>query len=358
MKFSIEKNILDNILISTNPFLEKKDMSNITSHIYIEVKDKFLLIKSTDQEIGLKITTNEIVDFSIGKGTVNGSNLLDIIKRLQNQIIKFEIIDNNIIIKQNRSKYKLPMYNADEYPSFPNEELENKLDINSLNLMESIKKITPAIDNNNPRYELNGTLIDIKNSKINFVATDTRRLAISNLENISNKESKIIIPKKAIIEIQKLFFDKMKISYNNTYLIIKNEKIQFFTKLINGKYPEYERIIPNSTKYNIKIPKDIFIESIKLVTSLSKNVKITFNKNSILFESIDSNSESKTKIDIDLEIEENKEFMMATNSKHILDFLNTSKNEKIDFGYNDFNLPFVLKDNRFLTIIMPITLQD
>jgi DNA polymerase-3 subunit beta len=355
MKFKIEKNKFDNIITSMQPFLEKKDASNITSHIFLEVINNNLTIKSTDLEMGLKININNIEDSIDGKATINGSNLLGILKRLKNDQLTIEVINDNLIIKQNRSKFKLPMYDANEYPAFPNNTVENKLSISSMHLINSIKKITPAIDNNNPKFELNGALIDIRNSKINFVSTDTRRLAVSYLENISNEDAKIIIPKKAIIEIQKLFFDEIEISYNETYLIISTSTTQFFTKLINGKYPDYERIIPQSLKYNIQVSKSSLIESIKLVTSLSPNLRLTFNSNSIIFESIDDETESKTKIDVELPLENS--FTIAANNKYLLDFLSMSSNENIKIGFNESNLPFYLEDDKFFTIVMPIILE-
>jgi len=354
MKFTINKQQIENIVSSMQPFLEKKDASAITSHIYLEVINNKLNLKATDYEMGLEANINDITDYEDGKATVNGSNFLNIIRRLKNDNINFEILNNNLKINQSRSSFKLPMYDANEYPSFPDLNNLKQLDINIVNLINSIKKITPTIDNNNPKFELNGALIDIKSNKINFVATDTRRLAISHIENITNEENQIIIPKKAIIEIQKLFFDDTKIKFDNTNLVLSNNNINFFTKLINGKFPDYERIIPNNLKYSFTLPKASLIESVKLVTSLKPNVKITFSSNNILFESVDEDSESKTQIDIDLNIDQS--FYLAVNSKYLLDFLTSSVNEKITIGYNEPNLPFYLEDKKFITIIMPVTL--
>jgi len=355
MRFVITKNIFENIISSMQPFLEKKDSSSITSHIYLEVLNSKLTLKATDYEIGLESYVNEIEETVDGKATVNGGNLLGIIKRLKGDKISIETVDNNLVIKQNRSTFKLPMYDANEYPNLNmNKELDS-LNISTISLINSIRKITPAIDNNNPKFELNGALIDIKNSKINFVATDTRRLAIAYLQNISNKESQFIIPKKAIIEIQKLFLDDAKISYDNTNLVIQTDNSKFFTKLINGKFPDYERIIPNSLKYTLALPKAMLIESIKLVTSLFSNIKITFTPNSIIFESLDEDTESKTQIDIDLNIE--NEFYLAVNAKYLLDFLSMSNNENVNVGFNESNLPFYLEDDKFYTIVMPIVLE-
>ncbi len=355
MRFVITKNIFENVVASMQPFLEKKDSSAITSHIYLEIDNAKLIIKATDYEIGLESYIDNITDTVDGKATVNGSNLLGIIKRLKNEDIIIETSNNNLVIKQNKSTFKLPTYDAEEFPSLNKSENLKELSMSTINFINSIRKITPAIDNNNPKFELNGALLDIKNQKINFVSTDTRRLAVSHLQNITNQETQFIIPKKAIIEIQKLFLDEAKISYDDTNLVISNINTKFFTKLINGKFPDYERIIPNTLKYNFPLPKNMLVESIKLVTSLFSNIKITFNSTSILFESLDEDSESKTQIDIDLNIE--KEFYLAVNAKYLLDFLSMSNNEKIKIGFNESNLPFLLEDDKFFTIVMPIVLE-
>ncbi len=355
MKFTISKSIIENIISSMQPFLNKKDSSVITSHIYLEVLNANLIIKSTDYEMGCEAIVSDIKDIIDGKATVNGGNFLNIIRRLKDEDIDFEVSGNNLNIKQKKSNFKLPMYDANEYPSFPKLENLNSLEINTINLINSIKKITPSIDNNNPKFELNGALIDIKSQKINFVATDTRRLAISTLENISNKESQIIIPKKAIIEIQKLFLDDASVKYDDTNLVVSNNNYTFFTKLINGKFPDYERIIPNNLKYKFKLSKSLLIEAIKLVTSIESKIKITFNSDNIIFESLDDDSESKTQIDTSINIDES--FYIAVNSKYILDFLSGTNSEEISVGFNESNLPFYLEDGNFITIVMPIVLD-
>jgi 8-amino-7-oxononanoate synthase len=147
MKFTINKNVIENIIFSMQPFLEKKDASSITSHIYIEITSNSLILRATDYEMGLEAIINDIKDIEEGKSTVNGSNLINIVRRLKDNDIIFETIDNNLNIKQGRSSFKLPMYDANEYPSFPNMQNLQNLDINIINLINSIKKITPSIDN-------------------------------------------------------------------------------------------------------------------------------------------------------------------------------------------------------------------
>ncbi|WP_373001819.1 DNA polymerase III subunit beta [Sulfurimonas sp.] len=355
MKITVSKSIIENILVYTQPFLEKKDTSQITSHVYINVNDSKLTIKATDYEIGLEVSTDKINIISTGSTTANGKKLLDIIRILKDGEINLEIKNEMLYISQSHSNFKLPTFSYNEFPEFPSYEGKSRISIESHSLIESLKKITPAIDTNNPKFELNGALIDIKQDSINFASTDTRRLAIVNIPNQSASELSIILPKKAIIEIQKLFFDNIELYYDDTNLIIHSEQYTFFTKLINGKFPEYSRIIPKEVSNTLVLPKAIMIDSIKQITTISSDVKITFLNNFITFESLsDDNIEAKTEISYNTNFTE--EFVIAINSKYLLDFLNSINSSEFSIGLNEGNLPFLLVDNNFKTVVMPIVI--
>jgi len=353
MKIAINKSVLENMLINTLPYLEKKDLSQITSHILITAFDETLDIKSTDYEIGLEVYSKNLKINEPGKATANGKKLFDIVKILKDDEVNLETINDYLYIKQKHSKFKLPMFNPAEFPEFPKIDTKPKFDINSSSLVRSIKKITPAIDTNNPKFELNGALIDIKEDHINIVATDTKRLAIVKIENSSTNNISLIIPKKAISEIQKIFFDDINIYYDVNTLIAKSSNFTFFTKLINGKYPDYERIIPKEMEKKILLSRDKIIDAIKQIWVVSQEIKITFKPDIIIFESLnDSNIEAKTEIEANTGLEE--DITLAVNSKHIIDFLTNIEKSSFTLGYNDSTLPFTLESENFLTIIMPI----
>ncbi|WP_434580662.1 DNA polymerase III subunit beta [Sulfurimonas sp. NW15] len=355
MKITISKSILENILIHAAPFLEKKDTSQITSHVYINVSGSKLTLKATDYEIGFLVSTDNLKIENEGSITANGKKFLDIVRILKDNDINLEAKNDTLLISQGHSNFKLPTFSYNEFPEFPSYEGKPRISIESHTLIESLKKITPAIDTNNPKFELNGALIDIKKDSINFAATDTRRLAVVTLNNQSENELSIIIPKKAIVEIQKLFFDNIELYYDETNLIIHSEQYTFFTKLINGKFPEYSRIIPKETNYNLVLPKAIMINSIKQITTISTDVKLTFFNDTISFESLsEDNIEAKTEISYNTGFHE--PFSIAINSKYLLDFLNSINSSEFTIGLNEGNLPFVLKDENFITVVMPIVI--
>lgn len=355
MKITVSKSIIENILIHASPFLEKKDTSQITSHVFLSVDETQLTLKATDYEIGFKVVTDNISIIQSGNVTANGKKFLDIVRILKDGDINLEVKNDLLYISQAHSNFKLPTFSYNDFPEFPTYEGKSRISINSQSLIDSLKKITPAIDNANPKFELNGALIDIKNDSINFVSTDTRRLAIVNVVNQSDKELSLIIPKKAIIEIQKLFFNDLELYYDETNLIIKSEQYTFFTKLINGKFPDYSRIIPKEIANTLLLPKSSMIEALKQIITISTDVKITFVQEAIIFESLsDDNIEAKTQISHSTNFSE--PFTIAINSKYLLDFLNNINSSEFTIGLNESNLPFILNDENFKTVVMPIVI--
>ncbi len=353
MKIRAQKQIIESILINLQPFLEKKDASQITSHILFTTLDNKCVVKATDSEIGLKIVTDNINIEADGSFTAHGKKLLDIIRILKDDEITLELLDNTLIIKQKHSKFKLPTFDPGSYPSFPTIEDKPQITLDSLSLIQNLKKISPAIDTNNPKFELNGALINIKNDSTDLVGTDTRRLAIATIPGNNSEALSLIVPKKAILEIQKLFLDQIDIFFDETNLIISNENYYFYTRLINGKFPDYQRIIPATTKHQVTLPKKDMIDAIKMITTISQEIKMTLLSDTIIFNSLSAdNVEAKTELEFNTGL--NDKFEISFNSKYLLDFISqTNKNEFV-IEFNEPSLPFIVKDDNFITIIMPI----
>ena len=353
MKIRASKQIIESILINLQPFLEKKDASQITSHILFNTTNGKCIIKATDSEIGLQIITDNIAIEAEGSFTANGKKLLDIVRILKDDEITLEVLDSTLIIKQKNSKFKLPTFDATAYPAFPSIEDKPQISLDSLALIQNLKKISPAIDTNNPKFELNGALINIKRDSTDLVGTDTRRLAIASIPGNNAEELSLIVPKKAILEIQKLFLDQIDIYFDETNLIISNENYFFYTRLINGKFPDYQRIVPASTKHSILLPKKEMIDAIKMITTISQEIKMTLLSDAIIFNSLSAdNVEAKTEIELNTGL--NDKFELSFNSKYILDFISQTNKSEFTIEFNEPSLPFIVKDDNFITIIMPI----
>ncbi len=353
MKIKAPKQIIESILINLQPFLEKKDASQITSHILFKSQNNKCLIKATDGEIGLRVITDHILIEAEGTFTANGKKLLDIIRILKDNEITLELLDDTLIIKQGHSKFKLPTFDPQGYPDFPGVDDKPRISLDSLSLIQNLKKISPAIDTNNPKFELNGALINIKEDGTDLVGTDTRRLAIATIPGNNTETLSLIVPKKAILEIQKLFLDQIDIFFDETNLIISNENYFFFTRLINGKFPDYQRIVPASVKHSVTLPKKEMIDAIKMITTISQEIKMTLLSDVILFNSLSAdNVEAKTEIELSTGLQE--KFEISFNSRYILDFISQTDGHEFQMEFNESSLPFIVKEDNFITIIMPI----
>ncbi|PAF47776.1 DNA polymerase III subunit beta [Helicobacter sp. 12S02634-8] len=355
MKIIIGKSTLEMHLRYLQNFLDKRDSSQITSHLYFEVIDNHLTMKATDYEMGLETKINIPKKESDGNATVNGKKILDIISRLKDGEVLLETDNEFFHIKQGKSKFKLPMFDASQFPTFPETNDNIKINIEASKFFSSIKKVSPAIDTGpGQKTELKGALLEIKNYGMNFVATDTKRLSIVKFNTQTIENLSFILPKRSIVEILKIFFDETEIYYDKTQLILKTPQYRFFTKLINGIYPDYEKIIKDNFKNEIKLPKDKIIDSLKLISSLANNIKLIIKPNEIIFESI-SNEKSEsasTQMEVDTHID--TEITLGANSKHILDFLTHIDSTEFSLCINEVNMPFSLKDGNFSSIIMPV----
>jgi DNA polymerase-3 subunit beta len=355
VKFAIAKSTLENLLSTLQPFLEKKDLSSIAAHVLFEAKDGVLTLRATDNEIGLSVRASEFTYENDGAFTVSGKKILDVVRALNDDQISLEGDEETVQIKQRRSKYKLPVLSPTYFPKFEESDNQGEITIDSQKLILGLRKITPAIATNNPKFELNGALIDVRAGVINVVSTDTKRLALYKIDQNSDKNFPIIVPKKAIAEIVKIFSSNLKLYYDETNLTIKNEDYFFFSKVINGKFPDYERIIPRELRQSFLLDTNQFIDAIRQVSILSAEIKITFETGQISFETLEeTNEEAKTAIEAEITLE--NPITIAVNSKFILDFLTQTQSEKFAIGINEPTTPFILRSENFSTIVMPIIL--
>lgn len=367
MNIKINKSLIESIIGNFQPFLEKRDSSQITSHILIETKKNEVIFKATDYEMGIMTRIQDESIQNEEKITVNGKELLNILKNLKDDDIIISNDNEKLEIKQEKTKIKLPSFIANNFPEFPKDYENLKINIDSNNIINSLKKIFPVIEQNNPKIEIRNALIDIKEYKISFVATDARRLEVISFNNPSIEKLSFMFPRKAIVEIQKFFSDlnnKTNIYFSENNIILENEKYMFFTRIPNGDFLNYEKAIPKDSqiKYKISISKEKMIESLKIINAVSKKVKIIFSKEKITFESIsEGDSQAITEIEMDKELnakfinsdENNVEICVL--SQHILEYIKNIDSNNFEFGINENkNSACLLKSDNFILVIVPV----
>ena len=361
MKFTIDQRELERVLSELTPFLDKNNDS-FRANYHLIAKNNVLTIQATNLKIGLSVTVRPEIIEQEGSTLVDGARFLKVVKPLKRDAITCELISNELLVKQGRSRFKVKVNtNTRAFYTFPTTEDMSKINFNGQLLKTGFENIIPSIDGNSPKYELTGGLVSISKENITFVSTDTKRLTIveETLETSNSSDLEFIIPRPAMIEIPKLFDGDIEFLYNEEFVIIENKEKFFFTKLVSGTYPVWKRIVPQDLTYEFTLNKNEMIEKMKLISSVNSSIKISFNKSGITFKTLDYqnvNSEAETSIDMELSIPEN--FELGTNSRFIIDFLNHIDVEEFTFGFKKADRPFVLVSKNIKAVIMPINLGE
>lgn len=266
MKIKISKKQIEAALKLCERYTDKYDASSISSHFLFVAKNDTLDIISTDYEFGLIYTIPNVNVLASGLTTASAKQVLNIISKLdKDKDIIIQALGTDTVISQDAFNFKLDRFNEEDFPVFC---LDDKsltpLNIDSNEFLNRLKLIEHAIDKNNPQHTLNGAFVEIKAGKMNFVGTDTKRLALSNLEYESNLQTSFIIPKRVIAEMQRLFKGNVELmlakkdiggGFEKGYFVAKGDGFMFHTQLLDGNFPNHERLFPESTEsfdFNVK----------------------------------------------------------------------------------------------------------
>ena len=369
MKFQISKQVIFKSLTHLQGIVDKKNTLPILANILIEAKDNTLILSSTDMDISVveKLSCNVTED---GSTTINSQILYDIVRKLDDNS-EVEIISNNgkiLTLRASGSRFSLACLPKEDFPIIDTRNDGTKLKLNSKVFFKLIDKTKFAISNEETRYFLNGLYFNIHKeddkTNVTLVGTDGHRLAKFS-QQIDNDIQKIIgaiIPKKTIYELSKLFSEidediNIFISPNKIVFILSN--IIFNSKLIDGSFPDYKRVIPNNNNNILKINRNKLLSAVDRVSTIAneKSPVIKFK----LFENILNlntiNNESSTASE-DLKINYNgDEIEIGFNSKYIMDIVNNLEDEEISINLKDNTSPILALENsnsNLVYVLMPM----
>ena len=330
-------------------FAERKDNSAITSHLLLECINNTLTITATDLEMSYETSiafNND--DFC---ATANAADLLAVIKGMNDdETIKFSVTNNELIISIAQNKSKLIGFDTNEYPQNP--KTDGALIFENFN-MEPLYKILPAIDKNNLKYELNGAFY---NGEI-VVATNTKILKIVPT-NYAPLEVGYIIPRDFISTMKTLKIDTAKAYFKRDYLILEHKNERFFIKLINGKFPDYTRIVPREFAINLNIKADLML---KILDKFKVNeIKMTISPFRLDFESLSEEGALKQSFETrdykSTKTDKSPAVFEVAFSRNFIKAAIGDKSQDLNMVFNAPHMPFMVKNDDAYTVIMPIFL--
>ena len=341
MDFYITK---EEVVKSLNPTLgvvEKRQTLPILSNVLFEVDESSLKLTATDLESEIS-TTSTISNFkSGGKITAPARKLSDLCRLMPDLAeIHFFLDGDNLKIETESGKYNLSTLPSEDFPVFETEDTQSQINISSQNLKNLITKTSFAMGNQDWRHYLNGLYMMIDDKVITTVATDAHRLAMatSSLNEASSESTSGIVPRKSINEIGKLVGDESEnvvIQLGQTSIAANVSGTTFVSKLIEGKFPDYEQVIPSGESSLLVVDRKNLSESLSRVSVLSsekyKGVRIITKKNSL---NISANNPEKEQGEENLPCEyQGEEIDIAFNVNYLQEILSTidSKKKEINF---------------------------
>lgn len=350
----------------TTGFVEKKQSIPILSNVYINKSGNDITLIANDMEIQVSITgTSDIEgkDFTI---TLPAKKLQDILKAFTDDAdITFEQISGKIILRSGNTKYTLQSLPAKHYPLLQiMDKVISQFSISQSTLKSLIGQIQYAMADKDSRVFLNGMLLEIKNNQLNLVATDAHRLGFAThplSETI--KDSCSIIPRKTIIELYRLLEDSEESILIKIYpkqVSFETNSKQLITKVIDGKYPDYERVIPIHNDKLCIIDREILLKAVERVAVIGidklKNISIELKTNSLLITCCNEEAEESYD-EIPVQYQHDEVLNLNFNINYVRDLLSNSNAKLLQWAFFDNQrsaLITVPNEINFKSVLMPL----
>lgn len=369
MKFAIKKNLLLENLNNVSRAISTKNIIPILNGIKFELNSDGLFLTASDSELTIKTFIQRKNITNVEKeGTIiiQSKYILDIIRKLSNDLINFELIDDSKIrIYTDGSQYDLNCLDPIEYPNLKLEENKNPLIINSGIFKTIINQTSFAISTQELRPLLTGINFKVVGDTLECIATDSYRLAKKNikLDTPYEENINIVLPGKNIIELDKIITDDedLEIHIFSNKVLFKYKNIIFQTNLLNGTYPNTSNLIPNDFSIIVTAKLQDFASSIDRTSLLtqgkSKNiVKMKIKNNTMIINSYDSEI-GKGEEKINIETSPDAAIDISFSAKYMLEALKTIKEDDILILLNGEIKPIVIKsvkDESLIQLILPV----
>jgi DNA polymerase III subunit beta len=368
MKLKLQRETLLKPLQMVIGVVEKKQTLPILSNVLLNTQGDLLAVTGTDLEVELigqatlesPVPTNEQL-------TIPGRKLIDICKALpENAPVELYQDKERIIVRSGRSRFTLSTLPAADFPSVETCEGQLTFSISQRDLLQLLQRTYFAMAQQDVRYYLNGMLLEVYKNCLRAVATDGHRLAM-NTTTLSLQEEhrlQIIIPRKGVMELMRLLSDVedvVNVTVGNNHIQIANDNYIFTSKLIEGRFPDYERVIPENSDKKIQIDrvelKGALSRAAILCNEKFRGVRFGFQSNLLRISANNPEQEAaEEEININYPFDN---LSIGFNVNYLLDILNTINSATIKLLLSDSNSSMLIKDSSNLDscfVVMPMRL--
>ena len=369
MQFIVKRDALLKSLNFVQGIVEKKNTLPILSNVLLQLKNDKLSIIATDLDIVFNDEINEVKIQKEGSTTTSAAILYDILRKISpNSDLNFELkTENKLSLKSDNSDFNLLCLPTDNFPTFTDEFHESEILLNNNKFLKLLNKTKIAISNDDTRHYLNGIYLHLTEAHgrnfLTGVSTDSHRLSSSSIEveSISNF-SPIILPRKTVYQLCSLLTetnDKLSMHTSENKVKFTLGKIQLISKVIDGKFPDYKKVVPSDNQKSLVVSSKDFINSIERVTSISldrkEGIKLAVNKENVQLSVNSANSGDGNEI---IKADFNSDSLsISFNSKYLIEIASEVEDKNLKMNLKDSISPVLIEDasdKNSYYVIMPM----
>jgi DNA polymerase-3 subunit beta len=365
MKLTAEREKLLGPLQAVIGVVERRQTMPVLANVLLNVRDGRMSITATDLEVEL-VASAEVNVQQAGDITVPGRKLLDILRALPEKTnVSLLLEAEKLIVKGGRSRFSLSTLPASEFPLIEDINAQQTVQVARKELQRLLEKTHFSMAQQDVRYYLNGMLLEIDGTNLRAVATDGHRLAVCEapLAAKAKTSQQVIVPRKGVLELQRILD-----SEGNTDLAIGTNHVRaqigdvrFTSKLIDGKFPEYSRVIPAAPPALIKADRDALRQALQRTAILSnekyRGIRITVKKKVV---TVQAHNPEQEEAEEEIEVNyDGGDLEVGFNVNYLLDALAAIDGAEVEIGLSDSNSSCLIRspgttDCRY--VVMPMRL--
>ena len=368
MQFVVKRDTLLKSLNFVQGIVEKKNTLPILSNVLFQLKDNKLFIVATDLDIIFYDEISDIQTIKEGSTTTSAAILFDILRKISsNSELKFELkSENKLSLKSDKADFNLLCLPTDNFPTFSDEFEGKEILVDSNKFLKLLNKTKISISNDDTRHYLNGVYLHITEGHgrnfLTGVATDSHRLSSSSLEIENSDFNSLILPRKTVFQLCSLLSEtneKLSMQTSDNKIKFTVGKIKLISKVIDGKFPDYKKVVPTSNDKTLVVSSRDFINSIERVASVSldrkEGVKLSINKDNVQLSVNSANSgDGNEKINAEFS---SGNLNISFNSKYLIDIASEIIDKNLKINLKDSVSPVLIEDNsdkNSYYVIMPM----
>ena len=348
MRFSLQREVFLKPLAQVVNVVERRQTLPVLANLLVQVRDGQLSLTGTDLEVEM-VSRIAVEDATDGETTIPARKLFDIVRALPD--------GSRISISQSA---------ANDFPSIDEFEATERVRVPEATLKELIERTAFAMAQQDVRYYLNGLLFDLREDSLRCVATDGHRLALCEAayEGSAQTKRQIIVPRKGVTELQRLLEGgerELELEMGRGHIRVKRDDVTFTSKLIDGRFPDYEAVIPIGADKEVRIDREVLRASLQRAAILSnekyRGVRIEVSPGQLKISAHNpEQEEAQEEVEADTRVDD---LSVGFNVNYLLDALTALKDEQVTLALRDANSSALVREasnDRCRHVVMPLRL--